>query len=190
MRAFDIAAAAALVCCTAAASAAQAGQQTGQQTANPVSTALRAELARAQRNLVAAAEDMPADKYGFKPTEAQMSFGQMVLHVAGANDFMCATISGTTAPERSKLQPTDSKDALVARVKESFDFCGTALSPMDDAKLGEMVPYFGGRQVSRATAVLGLTGDWYDHYSAAATYLRLNGVLPPTARRSAAAKKG
>lgn len=158
-----------------------------QQTPNPVSTSLRMELQRAQRNLVAAADEMPADKYGFKPTEAQMSFGQLVLHVAGSNDFMCGTISGTKAPERTKLQATDSKDALVARIKESFAFCTTALAQLDDSKLGDNVPFFGGRQVSRAAALLGLTGDWYDHYSASATYLRLNGMLPPTARRPGAA---
>lgn len=158
-----------------------------QQTPNPVSTSLRMELQRAQRNLVAAADEMPADKYGFKPTEAQMSFGQLVLHVAGSNDFMCGTISGTKAPERTKLQATDSKDALVARIKESFAFCTTALAQLDDSKLGDNVPFFGGRQVSRAAAVLGLIGDWYDHYSASATYLRLNGMLPPTARRPGAA---
>ncbi len=158
-----------------------------QQAGNPVSDALRMELQRAQRNLVAAAEAMPADKYGFKPTPAQMSFGQLVLHVAGSNDFMCGTISGTKAPERTKLQASDTKDVLVTRIKDSFAFCTTALAPVEDSRMGEMVPFFGGRQVSRAAAALGLTGDWYDHYSAAAIYLRLNGTLPPTAVHRAAA---
>ncbi len=165
------------VCCAAAPLLAQ-------QAPNPVSNALRMELQRAQRNLVAAAEAVPADKYGFKPTPAQMSFGQLVLHVAGSNDYMCGTISGTKAPERTKLQATDTKTVLVARIKDSFAFCTTALASVDDSKMGDMVPFFGGRQVSRAAAVLGLTGDWYDHYSASAIYMRLNGMLPPTAHRS------
>ncbi len=171
-----------LCCATSTALAQQAQNPT-----SPVSNALRMELQRAQRNLVASAEQMPADKYAFKPTEAQMSFGQLVLHVAGANDFMCGTISGTKAPERAKLQPTDTKDVLVTRMKDSFAFCNTALAQVDDSKMGDMVPFFGGRQVSRAAAALGLTGDWYDHYSAAAIYMRLNGQLPPTAKRTPAA---
>ena len=52
---------------------------------NPVATALQSAALEAGRNLVESAEEMPADKYGFKPTPAQMSFGQVVLHVAGAN---------------------------------------------------------------------------------------------------------
>lgn len=157
-----------------------------QEQANPVSTNLRSELQRSQKNLVAAAEEMPADKYGFKPTPAQMSFGQLVLHVAGSNEFMCATIAGTKAPQRAKLAPTASKDSLVARIKQSFDYCSTTLAAVDDAKLGEMVPFFGGRKISRGGAMMGLAGDWSDHYGAAAIYLRLNGILPPTARGSKA----
>ncbi len=176
--------AAALALCAASPAMAQTAQQASQPMQNPVSNALRTELQRAERNLVGAAEEMPADKYAFKPTEAQMSFGQLVLHVAGSNDFMCSTISGTKAPERTKLQATDSKDVLVARIKESFAFCTSSLAQLDDSRMGDMVPFFGGRQVARAGAVLGLTGDWYDHYSASAIYLRLNGLLPPTARRT------
>jgi hypothetical protein len=152
-------------------------------SSNPVSDAIRASLERAQKNLVAAAKEMPADKYGFSPTPAQMSFGKLVLHVAGSNDFMCATISGGKAPERSKLQPGDAKDKLVSALEQSFQYCSTALANVTDANLGEEVPFFGGRKISRASAVLGLAEDWGDHYSLAATELRLNGLLPPTAKR-------
>jgi hypothetical protein len=44
------------------------------------------------------------------------------------------------------------------------------------------VQLFGGREGPRAFALIALTNDWADHYSAAAMYLRLNGLLPPTAR--------
>lgn len=153
--------------------------------ANAVSAALKSTMQSAQHNLVASAESMPADKYGFKPTPAQMSFGQLVLHVAGTNYFMCATIAGTKAPQLPKLDPTSSKDVLVARIKESFDYCTTTLAPVDDSKLGDVVPFFGGRKISRAGAMMDLAEDWGDHYSASATYLRLNGILPPTAQPKA-----
>jgi hypothetical protein len=38
---------------------------------------------------------------------------------------------------------------------------------------------------SRAGLMTIATGDWADHYSQAAIYLRLNGLLPPTAKRPA-----
>jgi hypothetical protein len=143
-------------------------------------------MQRMERNLVGAAEEMPADKYGYKPTPQNMSFGQLVLHVAGSNDYMCATIAGSQAPQRTKLTATTPKDSLVARLKASFDYCSTALAQLDDSKLGEEVPFFGGRKIPRAGAVVGLAEDWGDHYSAAAVYLRLNGLLPPSAKRGQA----
>lgn len=154
-----------------------------QQAQSPVSSALRMLTQRFQGNLVGAAQEMPAEKFGYKPTPQQMSFGQLVLHVAESNDYMCSTISGEKAPESQKLQPTDSKEKLLTRLQDSFAFCNRSLAKVTDATLGEEVPFFGGRKVTRAAAMLALAEDWGDHYSAAAIYLRLNGLLPPTARQ-------
>ena len=178
---------AATACVMASAAAVPSGGIAAQgMQANPVSGALKSQMQGAQRNLVAAAEAMPADKYGFKPTPAQMSFGQLVLHVAGSNEFMCSSIAGSKAPVRVKLDATASKDVLIARIKESFEYCESSLANTDDSHLGEMVPFFGGRTISRAGAMMDLAGDWADHYGASAIYLRLNGILPPTARPKAA----
>ena len=157
-----------------------------QSEANPVSKALKSNMQRMEKNLVGAAETMPADKYGYKPTPAQMSFGQLVLHVSGSNEFMCATIADTKAPQRAKIAATASKDELVARIKQSFEYCTTTLASVNDSKLGEMVPYFGGRKISRGGAMMGLASDWADHYGAAAYDLRLNGLLPPSAKPAGA----
>jgi hypothetical protein len=46
------------------------------------------------------------------------------------------------------------------------------------------VTLWGGRQANKAGALIGLSNDWADHYSQAAMYLRLNGMLPPTAKKS------
>lgn len=154
-----------------------------QAAANPVADAFRASYQEAQRNLVEAAEQMPADKYGYKPTPAQMTFGEIVVHLAGANAFMCSAIGGKDRPTWPKILPTAPKDSLVARLKTSFDFCGTAVAGLDDSKLGEMLPFFGGQPASRAFVMFVSVDDWADHYSQWANYMRLNGLLPPTARR-------
>jgi len=153
-----------------------------QEVKNPVSTVVKESLPRQQKNLVAAAEEMPADKYDFKPTPQQMSFGKLVMHITESNNYLCAKISDTPAPKSEELKETDGKDKLVAALKASFDFCSTALAKVDDSKLGDTVELYGGRKGPRAFAMFALTNDWADHYSAAATYLRLNGMLPPTAQ--------
>ncbi len=153
------------------------------QEKNPVTSVVKEILPHQQKNLVAAAEEMPADKYAYKPTEQQMTFGHLVLHIIGANNHLCSTIGGVPAPSSPGLKETDEKDKLVSALKASFDFCNTALAKVDDSKLSDQVELFGGRKGPRAFALIALTNDWADHYSAAAMYLRLNGMLPPTAQK-------
>ena len=152
---------------------------------NPVATALRADMDRYEKILVASAETMPADKYGTKPTDKQMSFGELIRHVTTSNTMLCAWIAGQTAPAMSPWPATPGKDTLVAALKESFAYCRSALVGVDDSKLGDDVPFFGGRKVTRAAAMFSLSADWGDHYSLMATELRLAGQLPPTAQRPA-----
>ncbi|HXY31058.1 MAG TPA: DinB family protein [Gemmatimonadaceae bacterium] len=151
----------------------------------PVAQAFRDNAKNEGKNLIAAAEEMPADKYSYKPTPAQMSFADVMVHLAQGNDYLCGAIGGVKAPTRTKVAATDSKDALVARLKETFQFCDQALSNLDDSKLSEQLPFFGGSTRTRAAIMTLTTGDWADHYSQVAIYLRLNGLLPPTAKKAA-----
>jgi len=170
----------ALVLLSAAAGAQQA--QPAQSETNPVSNSVRKSLERQSKYMVAAVEEMPADKFSFRPTPAQMTFGHLVMHMAGSNNFLCSKISGNPAPPDEKLSETDPKEKLVSALKASFDYCAQSLAKVDDSNLGEQLAFFGGRTISRAGAMFALTNDFADHYSAAAMYLRLNGLLPPTAQ--------
>ncbi len=149
--------------------------------ANPVSGFVKAGVARSGKNMVAAAEAMPAEKYGFKPSPEMNSFGHLAMHIAQTNNTFCAKISGQAAPD-VKIAETDPKDKLVAAIKDSFAFCTTALEKVDDSKLGEQFVLFGNRPISRGGALVALGGSWTDHYATQAIYLRLNGILPPTAQ--------
>lgn len=151
-------------------------------TKDPVATSLRMLVQRSQNNTVGAIEAMPADKFSFKPTPDQMPFAHLVVHIAESNNLLCSKAADVPAPKVDELKETDSKDKLLAAVKASFTFCSDALMKMDDSKLGDSVELFGGRQFPRAMAALGLASGWADHYAAAAQYLRLNGILPPSAQ--------
>ena len=152
---------------------------------NPVTNGFRFIEQRQAKNIVDAAEAMPADKYGFKPTPAQMSFGDVVAHlIKEGNDYLCGAASGQKAPERGAFAGTDPKDKLVAGLKDSFQFCQTVAAQMQDAQLGDSTDFFGGRKVTRGVATLITVADWADHYSQMAIYLRLNGLLPPTAKKA------
>jgi hypothetical protein len=164
---------------------------------NPVSDTLRQVVARESKNLVAAADELPADKYSYRPTPAQMTFGQLIAHVTQTNAALCSGISGSTpdATNYSHLVPsalqtitgTDPKPTLVEALTQSFAYCTAALANVKDAQIGDEAVIFGRHTgLSRAAAMVEIAADWADHYSTAASYLRLNGLLPPSAKAQAA----
>ncbi len=149
---------------------------------NPISNHLRSDLAESAKNMVAAAEEMPADKYSFRPTPQQMAFAHLIVHATMGNYFFCSKLSGAARPD-VKLADADGKDKLVAALKDSYGFCTTNIANVDDSNLGETLPFFGGRTISRGGMMMTVSAEFADHYSMAAMYLRLNGLLPPTAKK-------
>ena len=160
---------------TAAAALAQSATGSG----NPVTDNVRQRLARQSKILVATAEAMPAEKYSYKPTEGNMTFGHLMEHIVGANNFVCSKLAGQE--HKSDVKEADGKDKIVAAMKDSMDFCEKTLANVKDSDLGQEIDFFRGK-ATKAAAVVELPVDWSDHYGAAALYLRLNGILPPTAQ--------
>jgi uncharacterized damage-inducible protein DinB len=150
-------------------------------TANPVVWSAKMLYQRDAKNMIAAAEEMPEDKYSYHPTPDQWTFGKLVAHISQSNGGLCGALSGTTAPTALHVSDTASKADLVAALKASFDFCGPVLDDLSDAKLGGTITLFH-RTMPRVTALMLLPVDLADHYSQMAAYLRLNGMVPPSAQ--------
>jgi hypothetical protein len=163
-----------------------AGQQ-----ANPITGAFRGRITALQRNIAQAFDSIPGDKFGYKPTPAQLTIGYIAQHLANDNYLFCdafGDMKGTRAAEDTatpdSIKATWPKEKLVPKLKESFTFCQSAFAQLDDAKLSQQTTLtFGGntREVVRASMVLGHALDLADHYSQLANYMRLNNILPPTA---------
>jgi DinB superfamily len=153
-----------------------------QTTSNPVVSTVRQLEQRQSKNLIGAVDEMPADKYGYRPTPEQMSFAHLVIHVTESNNSLCARVAGEP-PREVKLSESDSKDMLTKAMKDSFTYCEQVLAKADDSTLGVPVELFGGHSGPRAAALIYLATGWADHYSAAAMYLRLNNLLPPSAKK-------
>jgi uncharacterized damage-inducible protein DinB len=154
---------------------------------NPVTDSVRNVLTKHAKSLIASAELMPPEKYSYQPTSGQMTFGALMAHVVQTNVAICSAFTETTPPMRpeelKKISGNDSKDALVTAIRQSFDYCSAGIARIQDAALREEASIFGRNTgMSRADALVTIAVDWADHYSTAASYLRLNGILPPTAQ--------
>src|SRR5216684_6208683 len=110
-------------------------QTTCAQSKNPVSTALRDILPGRKTNTVAAVEAMPAEKFSYKPSADQMTFGRLVVHMAETNNLLCGKAATVPAPKVEEAKDTDSKDTdskdkLIVALKASFAFCSDALGSL------------------------------------------------------------
>jgi hypothetical protein len=162
---------------------AQATKEASTNTANPIVTTVRQMEARYAKNLSGAADEMPADKYSYRPTPEQITFGHLMMHVAEANNSLCAFAAGEQ-PREQKLNETDPKDVLTKAVKDSFAYCEQVLAKADDSSLGQPFTSSQGQTGTRGSAMLRMVANWADHYSAASGYLRLNNLLPPSAQKA------
>ena len=114
-----------------------AAQQPAADPANPITTAFRSRTMPLHRNLAQAFDSIPADKFSYKPTPAQLSIGFIAQHLANDNYLFCNTFGDmkATRPEEDTATPdsvkaTWPKDKLVTRLKDSFTFCGNALNQL------------------------------------------------------------
>lgn len=168
-----------------------AQQPTGQPPAEPITAVLMGRITPLQRNVAQAFDSIPERLFSYKPTPQQLSIGYIAQHLASDNYFFCDAFGDmknsrpadeTSTPD--SIKATWPKDKLVASLKASFAFCQSAMAQLTDAKLAEQfsVTVQGNtRQVTRAARVVGHALDLADHYSQLANYMRLNGMLPPTA---------
>ena len=84
--------------------AAAVAQTAPAQTKNPVSSALRDILPGRQKNTIAAVEAMPADKFNYKPTADQMTFGHLVAHMVETNNLLCSKAAAVPAPKVEEVK--------------------------------------------------------------------------------------
>lgn len=168
-----------------------AAQQPATPQANPVTAAFKARIAAYHRNIAQAFDSIPESKFGYKPTPAQLTFGFIAQHLASDSYLFCSnfgalkpTIDAKDTSTPDSVKATWPKVDLVSKLKASFAFCDQAIEQVTDATLPDAVAFtYGGteRKVTRVNMVLIHALDLADHYSQIANYMRLNGMLPPSA---------
>ena len=135
------------------------------------------------RKLIAMAEDFPEDKYDFKPTPAQRSFAEQLLHAAGANYFFTAPVMGQKSPaaEDPKTDQYKTKADVVAFVKKSFADGAAAIQAKGDKGMSELIPY-DHQQVRVSDVAYGFIEHSGEHYGQLVVYYRVAGLVPPESR--------
>jgi uncharacterized damage-inducible protein DinB len=136
---------------------------------------------------LAVANAMPAQSYTFRPTPEEMSFGQLMAHIANADRNACTNASGLTPPPyapaieafaKDPAKTEVSKDAATQFLKDIFDFCGKAIAEMPAANADKVVgpP---NRNLTGTEWLWSYFTHTSHHRGQAEVYLRLKGIKPP-----------
>ena len=151
--------------------------------ANPISQALRSAWNGAKTNFRRSADVMPEAKYGFKPVEGVRSYGAILAHVAGASYEFCAAAKGEQPPhvEAEFEKSAATKADIVKALDGAIAYCDEVYKGLDDVKAAQVVSgAFGGPSAARASNLIGNTVHFQEHYGNLVTYLRINGLVPPS----------
>ena len=126
-----------------------------------------------RRNVEASADAMPAEKYNFRLTGGQMTFGEWLIHSAQRNFADCAALRGEAAPKtEAQLTPLKDKAAIAQALKDSFSYCAATLETLDDAKV----------LATQAStyAFLHIIVHNNEIYGNIVGYMRASGIVPPS----------
>lgn len=136
-----------------------------------------------QQAITATAELVPEALYSFRPTEEVRTLGQILAHIADGNYQICSAAAGDTNPNTESLEQTKtSKAEIKEALAAAFAYCQGAYDGMSDAKGAETVPFLGGQPLARSAVLAFNSTHSYEHYGNLVTYMRINGITPPTSQ--------
>lgn len=140
---------------------------------------VQADWARSMRLLITTAEAMPEDKWTFKTTPAQRSFGEHVMHIVQIDSKLLGGLGGKTAAPQINYSATSKADVLTA-LRQSLDYGQALVKEFDDqGLLARVNGIFLGPSASRVRLINFSMAHSQDVYGQLVVYLRLNGVTPP-----------
>jgi len=132
--------------------------------------------------ILATAELLDEDLYAFRPTDDVRSMGELLAHLADGQFEFCSVADETPreAPEHFEDTRT-TKAGIIEALHIGFTYCDEVYARMNDQKGSRTVMLFG--QPNTALGVLAFNSAHnYEHYGNLVTYMRLNGIVPPSSR--------
>jgi uncharacterized damage-inducible protein DinB len=136
------------------------------------------------RKLIAMAEDLPEDKYDYKPNPDSRTFAQQLLHVSASMYFFTDLAQGQKArygddPKRDELK---TKAQVLAFVKKAVADGADLIKSKGDSFLAGSVNAGGPRLTGIGDLAYGLIEHSGEHYGQLVVYYRINGMVPPESR--------
>jgi uncharacterized damage-inducible protein DinB len=153
-----------------------------QQPVDAAIAGIRDQWKAAIGNISAAANELTEAEYAYRPIAGVRTFGELVGHVAGTQNMICAAVLGDPQPAEDAIEKSaKTKAALVAALTASTTYCTKAYA-ITSAASGAMVDMFGEKSTKVGALALNASHDW-EHYGNIVTYMRMQGKVPPSSKR-------
>ncbi len=152
------------------------------QGTDPGLAAIKANWEGVIRNITLAAEELSEADYMYKPVATVRTFGELIGHIAGSQQMICAAALGEPQPPEDAVERSaKTKAALVKALKESTAYCARAYA-IPASAAGGAITLFGGPNTKVGALALNAVHDG-EHYGNIITYMRMKGMVPPSSRR-------
>jgi hypothetical protein len=157
----------------------QARGSTAAQTESPTVRAFRESTKNLAEKLRFAAQAMPEEEWGFRPSPLHRTFGEIARTIYPGK---CGRIADVQSPIRADPSNVGGKDSVIALTAQVFTWCDQVIAKLSDSKLSDSLSI--GTQycctsVSRAEAMLYTAAYWGAAYEQMVSYLRMTGRAPP-----------
>jgi uncharacterized damage-inducible protein DinB len=149
---------------------------------NPLVSSSKVFYTNAKQDILRSADKLTEDKYAFKPTDSVRTFGQLLAHVADGQYEFCGAAAGNH-DDKGIEQKAKSKADIVAALNAAFAYCDAIYAGMTDTQASEMIPAFGGAKITRLSMLDFNVAHTMEHYGNLVTYMRIEGVVPPSSER-------
>lgn len=138
-----------------------------------------------QQNILATAQDLSQEMYDFRPTDEVRSTGEILAHIANAQFMFCAMAAGEESPATENFEQTRTTKAEVVEALEmGFEYCTGVYGGMTDTEAAaeRTIPFMPDMEMTAASVLAFNSAHNYEHYGNLVTYMRLNGIVPPSSR--------
>lgn len=149
---------------------------------DPAIEAMRSNWKSTIDYITQAADELSEADYAYRPVATVRTFGQIIGHVAGSQNMMCAAALGEPQPAEDAVEKAaTTKAALVAALKESNAYCTKAYAISAAVATGPAELF--GQTGTRYWALALNAVHNGEHYGNIITYMRMKGMVPPSSRR-------
>jgi len=157
---------------------------------NPLVTVSKNIYAISKNDVLRSVDKIPDDMWSFQPTKDVRTVAQLFAHIADGQYEFCGVAAEGKSVSKDIEKTLKTRAEIVPALKDAFAYCDAAYAKMTDAGAAELAG-FSGMRITKLGAMDFNTAHNMEHYGNLVTYMRINGIVPPSSepRQPAASKK-